>query len=82
MTVDIERLAEAHYVVQRARAIRNRQLKIDRGQPFGATDHYIIRTPWEDLPESLKDVRRHIARELVEAYEALTPAQSDGKVAS
>lgn len=53
---DVERLAEAHYVVQQ------------RLMPEG---NYIRRTPWRFLPEALKNTRRAIASDLIAAYETL-----------
>lgn len=69
--IDVERLARAHYAVQVNHAWRTHDAAIARGDKPGAVGHYIRTTPWEELPTALQDIRRSIALELIEAYEAL-----------
>ena len=70
--MDINRLAEAHYIVQRNNAINRRQVLINSGLPYGAVDEYIINTPWSNLEEGLKAIRRATAQALAEAYDGIT----------
>lgn len=66
--IDVERLAKAHFLVQQQTAIKSRQHVINQGGKPGAMGHWIINTTWETMEETLRELRRGIARDLIAAY--------------